>query len=182
VRKLGEIAADAGSNSGSHLSYAPEAKEGEEVKEENKKSKKLAGGGGGGSVLDKVVAAIRLLKSASGSSPQAIIKVCKTEFSYDNETFLKKAMKNGVASGVLLQNKASYLVKSDPLYADTTESVTIQEVAIGSSERVVENGSVVHIKYNGCLDNQKGYKFDSGSLRFTVGEKEVVKGMDQGKF
>lgn len=133
-----------------------------------------------GSVIDKIIAAIRFLKSSSGSSAQAICKVCKSEFGYDNVAFLKKALKTGVTSGVLVQNKASYLVKGDPVYADTRETVSIEELAEGSSDVMVKNGDVVKIQYVGCLDSPKGHRFDSGSLSFTVGEKEVVKGMDLG--
>ena len=133
-----------------------------------------------GSVLDKAIAAIRTLKNASGSSFQGISKVCKTDFGYENEVFLKKAIKNGVASGALVQSKASYLVSGDPAYADIRDVVSIEDLVAGTSDRIVKNGDTIKIQYIGCLDDLKGYRFDSGSLSFTVGEKEVVKGMDSG--
>jgi len=131
-------------------------------------------------VSDKIVFAIRALKSSSGSSALAIHKACVAEFQYDNLKAIKKALQTGVASGVFEQNKMSFLVKGDPVYVDTSEKVTIEDLVLGTGSAPVGRGDTCTISYVGTLQ-ATGTKFDSSSVfTFTVGAGDVIKGMDAG--
>lgn len=142
--------------------------------DESKVSKKKAT-----TVLDKIVLAIRHQKSPTGSSVQTIKKYCEIEFQYTNQTMLKKALRSGVDNGILIKNRASYLVASDPLYEDLSEKVDIVDVAVGEEGKDVEKGDNVTISYSGTLF-ATGAKFESASsFQFIVGVGDVIKGMDQ---
>jgi hypothetical protein len=85
-------------------------------------------------VAEKVRAAIIALSQPDGSSRQAIAKYLKSEFSSDNPTALKKAIKAGVASGDLIQNKNSFKVagfEPDPQELDPSERLEIVDEKIG---------------------------------------------------
>ena len=139
-------------------------------------------------VLDKVVNAIRGLKSPSGSSTKAIISYILKEEGQTNENAIKKACKNGVIKGHLEQLKASYLVKGEN-YESTEEKVEILEryddeddapITSSSTQRVVEERDQVTISYTGCLESTRK-QFDAGkSFTFQVKAGDVIKGMDQG--
>ena len=128
-------------------------------------------------VIDKVIASIRHYKQSSGSSVKAIQKYCLTEFQYENNNAIKKALKTATDSRVLIQNKASYLVAEDPIYEDESETVHITEINIGKGERLAAKGSICSISYVGRLQENNA-KFDSSkNFVFTVGEGDVIKGM-----
>lgn len=134
-------------------------------------------------VLDKIISAIRSLKSPSGSSAQAIQKVCSVLYGLDNSNSIKKALKNGVAQNVLLKNKQSFLVFGDPIYEDTSEKVEIEDIKLGddvNGEGSVDVGTTCVISYKGTLKSNN-YQFDaSKTFTFQVGQGEVIKGMDAG--
>jgi hypothetical protein len=54
-------------------------------------------------VLDKIVHAVTTMADPTGSSRQAILKFLKREFDLDNANAVKKALKQGVDKGSLLQ-------------------------------------------------------------------------------
>mmetsp|Transcript_22685 Transcript_22685/g.38374 ORF Transcript_22685/g.38374 Transcript_22685/m.38374 type:complete len:217 (-) Transcript_22685:267-917(-) len=129
-------------------------------------------------VIGKIIYAIRSLKSANGSSLPAISKCLLTHFEYDNANAIKKALKKEVASGVLIKNKASYLVSGDDLYEDLSEKVEIQEIKVGADGPIVEAHDTCTISYIGTL-YETGAKFDSGkNFTFTLGNGDVIKGME----
>lgn len=136
----------------------------------NKKSKQSP-------MLSAIIQAIRSHKLPQGSSAMKICNDLKDTF--PNDKLVKKTLKKAVENGELVQNKASYLVAGDPLYEDTSEKVTIEEVSAGSGRGVVKGDSVV-IAYIGTL-HDNGHEFDRGStFAFQVGAGDVVKGMDAG--
>ena len=129
-------------------------------------------------LLDKIVAAIRALKSPNGSSAQAIQKTIAT-FS-GSPTAFKNALKKGVEKGVLEKNKASFLVAGDAPYADNSAKVDIEDIIIGNEGDAVSVGTSCVISYTGALQ-LSGKRFDSSkSFSFTVGAGDVIKGMDKG--
>lgn len=133
---------------------------------------------GSTTLLDKIVAAIRTLKSPTGSSAQAIQKTIAT-FS-GSPTAFKNALKNGVEKGLLEKNKASYLVVGDAAYPDNSMKVNIEDIVIGNEGDAASIGSSCVISYTGALQSS-GKRFDSSkSFSFTVGAGEVIRGMDKG--
>jgi FKBP-type peptidyl-prolyl cis-trans isomerase len=129
-----------------------------------------------GSVLDLVIAAVRQLKSHSGSSLVAISKVLEAD-GCCNETAIKRAVKAGVEKGVLVKVKNSYQVAGE-IYEDISDKVVTEDVELGDGDGVVA-GDVVTISYTGRLAFS-GSTFDSGKLSFAVGQGDVIKGMDRG--
>ena len=136
-------------------------------------------------LLDKIVFAIRnqpsAVVSANGVSRTAIVKYISSEFDIDKSktALLKKAFKNGVDKGILIQTGQSFRVKGDPL-PDIPEEVQIKidEIKEGSGP-VAESGDTVTVKYEGKLDD--GSVFDkASSFQFTLGAGEVIKGWDMG--
>lgn len=149
-----------------------------DILDNNKKSKSIPK-----TVIDKIIEAIRILKSPTGSSTQAIIKHCKTEYDFDNVKSLKKAIQTGITKNMLTQLKNSYLVTGDALYEDSSEKIIIEEINKSKSndDAIVKDGNTVNISYKGTLfENNK--LFDSGkNFIFTVGaDAEVIKGMNEG--
>ena len=136
-------------------------------------------------VIEKVVHVIRYFKSASGSSMKAITsQLSKAEeeggFLLQNESVVKKAVKKAVLEGILIQNKASYLVAGDETYPDLSEKVEIEVLKPGKGGDPVKKGSNVVISYKGTLKSN-GKSFDSSnSFSFEVCAGDVIKGMDQG--
>lgn len=132
------------------------------------------------SVTDKIIFAIRFLRSNSGSSALAIHKTCIAECQYDNLKAIKKALQTGVTSGLFEQNKMSYLVKGDEVYEDTADRVTIEDLLVPTGGIPVVRGDTCTISYVGTLQDT-GAKFESASsFTFTVGAGDVIKGMDTG--
>jgi len=137
------------------------------------------------SVFEKVVHVIRFLKCGSGSSMKAIIsQLAKPEvdggFLFENDIAVKKAVKKALQEGLLIQNKASYLVAGDDLYPDLSEKVDIEILKEGRGGPIVCKGSRVVISYKGMLKSN-GTIFDSAkSFSFEVCAGDVIKGMDQG--
>lgn len=133
------------------------------------------------SVLDKIVHAIRSQpKTANGVSRVAINKYMKAEMEYDNPSAIRKALKKGCDTGVLLQNGHSYRVKADPLEAAEPEAqVEQEEISPGKGDAESEVGDSVTVKYVGKLDD--GTTFDAeSSFEFTLGAGDVIKGWDKG--
>ena len=133
------------------------------------------------SYLDKVVFAIRELKSSSGSSRAAIAKFLKQRFAVENKNALKKALKAGETSGVLLRDKQSFRVAGDAAYAaDPAFVVDAVDTRVGDGAEAVE-GSDVTVGYKGKLESFDGMVFDSASkFTFTLGAGDVIKGWDRG--
>ena len=130
-------------------------------------------------VLDKVIAAIRELRSPGGSSRQAIAKLLKQRWAVDNTVALRKALKKGVDGGKLLQEKASFKVAGDGDYeAPADERVELSDEVSGSGAEAADGDEVV-VAYHGTLDD--GSCFDSAkSFSFTLGARDVIKGWDMG--
>eukprot|EP00986_Skeletonema_menzelii_P021327 scaffold34070_cov160-Skeletonema_menzelii.AAC.2 len=133
-------------------------------------------------LVDKIVYAIRQqpAASANGVSRTAILKYLASEFNVDkNKATTKKAFKDGVRKGMLIQTGQSFLVQGDKLPEVAQEAkVTIEELKEGSGP-AAEAGDTVTVKYEGKLDD--GSVFDSASsFEFTLGAGEVIKGWDQG--
>lgn len=132
-------------------------------------------------VLDKVVFAIRSLRSGpKGSSRAAIAKYLKSEFNYENANALKAALKRGVSSGTLTQTGQSFRVAADPVEeSPAEEAVRMEDVAVGKGDREAAHGDTVTVAYEGTLDD--GHQFDKASkFTFLLGAGEVIKGWDTG--
>ena len=134
-------------------------------------------------LLDKIVYAIRNQPAASsnGVSRTAIVKYLSAELDVDKTktALLKKAFKNGVDKGILIQTGQSFWVKGDPM-PDVPEDATVKinEIKEGTGP-AAKSGDTVTIKYDGTLDD--GTVFDtSKSFEFTIGAGEVIKGFDLG--
>jgi FKBP-type peptidyl-prolyl cis-trans isomerase len=142
-------------------------------------------------VLDKIVCAIRQLKDPGpkGSSRTSIQKYLKSEYNYDNPNALKRAFKQGVASGLLEQQGQSFRVTNDPIVDDTEEDdeklriedLTDKKKSTGSDRvAVAETGDAVTVAYKGTL-HENGYEFDkAANFTFVLGAGDVIKGWDQG--
>jgi FKBP-type peptidyl-prolyl cis-trans isomerase FkpA len=145
------------------------------AKTTNKKPKKAT------TVGDKIIAAIRALKSSNGSSLSAISKYLLNHFQYENPSAVKKALKREVDNGVLVKNKASYLVSGDAAYEDLSEKVEIHDVKVGKEGPEVATNDTCTIAYVGTLQ-ETGVKFDAGkNFTFTLGNGDVIKGMESVK-
>ncbi|CAB9497401.1 FK506-binding [Seminavis robusta] len=140
------------------------------------------------SVLDKIVYAIRQQPGTSkGVSRTAIAKYLKAEMEYENPNAIKTALKKGVDKGVLEQNGQSFRVSGDPV-VEVDEGPPLEIIDVGSNadqndedngeSMTAQIGDSVTMKYVGKLDD--GYCFDRGSLTFTLGAGDVIKGWDQG--
>ena len=129
-------------------------------------------------LTDKIVDAIRTLKSPTGSSIPAIQKMI---LSFNGSpTAFKNAVKKAVEKGILIKNKNSFLVAGDPVYEDASEKVVIEDMVIGQEGESVQTGDTCSIYYVGTLQSN-GKRFDSSkSFSFTVGTGDVIKGMDKG--
>ena len=129
-------------------------------------------------VLDKVVVAIRELRSPSGSSRQAIAKLLKARWGVDNTVALRKALKEGTEKGKLIQEKASFKVAGETYEAPADEKVEAKDEKVGTGTEAIE-GSEIEVSYRGTLDD--GTVFDSAkSFVFTLGAKDVIRGWDMG--
>ncbi|KAL7556227.1 hypothetical protein ACA910_017381 [Epithemia clementina (nom. ined.)] len=134
-------------------------------------------------VLEKIIYAIRQHPNPThnGVSRPAISKYLKAELDCDNASAIKKALKQGVQKGDLIQNGQSFLVAGDPTISpppdETVQMTTIK--AGDDTEDAAKTGDTVIVKYRGTLDD--GSVFDSASsFEFVLGAGEVIKGWDQG--
>ena len=91
-------------------------------------------------VLDKIVFAVTKLEDPTGSSRQAIVKFLKAEFQVDNANAIKKALKQGVDKGKLLQKGQSFTIPGVEFQVPADEQVTIEESKVGDGD-VAERGS-----------------------------------------
>lgn len=130
-------------------------------------------------LTEKIVEAIRTLRSPTGSSALAIQKVILT-FN-GSPTAFKNALKKALEKGVIVKNKNSYLVVGDPVYEDKSAKVDIEDISPGEEEgEGVTTGDTCVISYVGTLQST-GKRFDtSKAFSFTVGAGDVIKGMDKG--
>ena len=97
----------------------------------------------------------------------------------DNANAIKKALKQGVDKGKLLQKGQSFTIPGVEFQAPADEQVTIEESKVGDGD-VAERGSEVTIEYRGTLEAD-GSEFDAASrFDFTLGAGEVIKGWDKG--
>jgi FKBP-type peptidyl-prolyl cis-trans isomerase len=132
-------------------------------------------------VLDKIVHAIRSQpQTPSGVSRVSIQKYLKAELQYDNPAALKKALKKGVDSGILVQTGQSFRVGADPMTEATAElKIELEEVVTGKGEQSSQVGDTITVKYEGKLND--GTLFDAANnFEFTLGAGDVIKGWDQG--
>ena len=134
-------------------------------------------------VLDKIVAAIRGLKSPNGSSRVAISKYLKSEFQYDNAKAIKTNLKTGVTKNVLEQLGQSFRVKGDERIVSMDDGPKLEIVDLKDGKDpdapIAKRGDVVLVKYVGKLED--GTQFDAASeFAFMLGEGEVIKGWDEG--
>ncbi|GMI21251.1 hypothetical protein TeGR_g10440 [Tetraparma gracilis] len=128
--------------------------------------------------LAKVLSAVRALADHKGSSRQAISKYCRAEFGLDSAAAMKKALKKGVADGVLEQRGQSFKVKGEEYEEPADERLGVADRAVGEGEEAVD-GAEVTVAYVGKLDS--GYTFDKASdFSFLLGNKDVIKGWDRG--
>lgn len=129
-------------------------------------------------VLDKVLYAIRELKDFKGSSRQAIAKYLKQEFSTDNATALKAALKKGVASGALTQQGQSFKIAGEEYEEPEEERLQVNDVKVGDGAEAAA-GDEVTVAYEGTLQ-ATGEPFDKASkFTFLLGAGEVIKGWDK---
>ena len=129
-------------------------------------------------ILQKVVVAIRELRSPSGSSRQAIAKLLKARWDVNNTVALRKALKKGTDCGLLVQEKASFKVAGETYEAPADEQVQVTDEKVGTGTEAIE-GSEVEVSYRGTLDD--GTVFDSAkSFVFTLGARDVIRGWDMG--
>ena len=133
------------------------------------------------SFVDRVVIAIRALQMPGGASRAAIGKYVQKEWPDASDARqLKNAFKRGVGQGKLKQRGQRFVVAGDPEVEEPVlEPLGIEDVEVGDTRRVVEDGDEVSVKYVGTLVSG-GTEFDRGVIEFTVGEGEVIKGWDQG--
>ncbi len=98
-------------------------------------------------VLEKAVSAIRALRSYSGSSIKAIQKQLAEQV---DATTLKEALKQGVATKVLSQNKMSFLVTGET-YPDPTPRIEIVQTtpAPDAAAAKCKGGDFVAVSYTG---------------------------------
>jgi FKBP-type peptidyl-prolyl cis-trans isomerase len=133
------------------------------------------------SVIDMIIVAIRNqpAASANGVSRQAIVKYLKSELDFENSAKIKLALKNGVATGKLIQNGQSFRVSGDPIPEKIKKpSVDILDEKIGTGNEAVVGDTVV-VSYEGKLND--GTVFDSAtSFEFQLGAGDVIKGWDIG--
>mmetsp|Transcript_15650 Transcript_15650/g.19088 ORF Transcript_15650/g.19088 Transcript_15650/m.19088 type:complete len:200 (-) Transcript_15650:68-667(-) len=148
--------------------------------------KRKASSKSGSTVLDKIVAAIRALKTPKASRA-AITKYIKSEYEYNNMGALKAALKKGVETAVLEQIGQSFRVAADPVIeaadsSDEKDRLQMDDVKLGKDDdEQVEVGDEVTVRYVGRLDDVDGYEFDkASSFKFVVGAGDVIKGWDQG--
>jgi hypothetical protein len=151
---------------------APAAAEAAEAEPPAKKNS----GPKGAPLLARIIELIREDKKPAGTSLVKLGSVLKATFP---DKLIKKTLKKAVEDGVLIQNRASYLVAGDPAYKDTTDKVTVTQVNQGMGDRVAAQGDAVSVYYTGQLF-EGGIKFDEGILTFEVGAGDVIKGMDYG--
>ena len=133
-------------------------------------------------LLDKVIVAIREYKDPGGSSRGAIAKYLKAEYGVDvggaGAAAFKKALKKGVDSGKLTQNKQSFLIAGEAYEVPETEQLQMTDTKEGTGAEA-EHGCEVRVKYVGKLDD--GSVFDKApKFEFLLGAGEVIKGWDQG--
>ena len=105
----------------------------------------------------------------------------KANFAQDNAAALRKALKQGVTKGDLVQDKQSFLVKGHeptPAEVDPSERLQIDDVKEGNGAEAA-SGSTCKMSYVGTLED--GSQFDaSKSFTFTIDAGEVIKGWDRG--
>ena len=131
-------------------------------------------------IADKVVYAIRQLKSHKGSSRQAISKLLKAEFDVTNTKAVSKAILNLVKKNVLEQRGQSFLVKGEVYEEPEDERVQVEDIEVGDGE-VATPGKTVVVSYTGKLTDENGHTFDSAkSFDFILGNGDVIKGWDRG--
>jgi FKBP-type peptidyl-prolyl cis-trans isomerase len=140
---------------------------------------------GGGTVIDKICACIRHEKNYLGSSRQAIVKLLKELYQYDNDNAVKKALKSAVEKKQLVcENKTRFKVAGEEYEIPASEIVDIKVVSEGSADGArAEKGDVVQINYIGHLLLEGGglKEFERGNkFEFQVGAGDVIKGMDRG--
>ena len=129
-------------------------------------------------VLDKIVHAVTKMADPTGSSRVAIVKFLKREFDLDNANAIKKALKQGVDKGSLVQKGQSFTIPGVEFQEPEDMKVSITEVTIGDGD-VATKGSTVTMRYRGTLDSD-GSEFDAGKIDFTLYAGEVIKGWDKG--
>ena len=129
-------------------------------------------------VLDKIVHAVTKMADPTGSSRVAIVKFLKREFDLDNANAIKKALKQGVDKGALVQKGQSFTIPGVEFQEPEDMKVSITEVTIGDGD-VATKGSTVTMRYRGTLDSD-GSEFDAGKIDFTLHAGEVIKGWDKG--
>eukprot|EP00613_Pedinella_sp_CCMP2098_P018924 CAMPEP_0171760778 /NCGR_PEP_ID=MMETSP0991-20121206/47668_1 /TAXON_ID=483369 /ORGANISM="non described non described, Strain CCMP2098" /LENGTH=234 /DNA_ID=CAMNT_0012363925 /DNA_START=8 /DNA_END=712 /DNA_ORIENTATION=- len=106
-------------------------------------------------LLDKVVVAIRAHRAYNGTSRQVIAKYVETEFGNNSKPALAAALKKGVATGVLAQQRQSFTVVGDPdekpppeeeVDSDSDEKLDIPPSFEKSAhaELIVEDGGKKH--------------------------------------
>lgn len=122
--------------------------------------------------------AILSLEEAEGSSRQAIAKHIKAAFGKEDAPALKRALKAGVAKGVLERCGARFK-KVGVEFASTKPTVEVEDLRDGEGP-FARSGDTVEMTYEGTLADT-GERFDGGEgFTFTIDGGEVIKGWDQG--
>ena len=128
--------------------------------------------------LSFVEDAILSLEEAEGSSRQAIAKHIKAAFGKEDAPALKRALKAGVAKGVLERCGARFK-KGGVEFASTKPTVEVEDLRDGEGP-FARSGDTVEMTYEGTLADT-GERFDGGEgFTFTIDGGEVIKGWDQG--
>ena len=138
-------------------------------------------------VLDKIVYAIRHqpTTTSKGVSRVALCKYLKSEWNCDNASAIKKALKQGVDKGNLIQSGQSFRVAGDPIPEPTEPEarVEIQTMKPGATSQDgttgAQHGDTVVVNYKGTLSD--GRVFDAApSFEFVLGAGEVIAGWEHG--
>ena len=114
----------------------------------------------------------------NGLVPRRDRQFLKREFDLDNANAIKKALKQGVDKGSLVQKGQSFTIPGVEFQEPEDMKVSITEVTIGDGD-VATKGSTVTMRYRGTLDSD-GSEFDAGKIDFTLYAGEVIKGWDKG--
>lgn len=133
-------------------------------------------------VLQRVTHVLRTLNVPS--SAIAIVKGCASD-GYDNNALVRKAIKTGLASRVLIASSFSgskfwFHGEEEPI-GEAKPVVTIEDRVIGKGGEPIVPGDNVCINYELYLASNRTKQVEKGKkFQFVQGAGDVIKGMDAG--
>jgi hypothetical protein len=132
------------------------------------------------SLGEQVKAAIIALNEQAGSTRQSVMKYVFANFGTD-KFGVPGALQQGVSKGELRQQRQNFFVRGHKVTKvekkDPAKQLLMVDEKVGDGSEAVK-GSTVSVEYVGTLVG--GVEFDQGSVTFTLGEGEVIKGWDRG--